>query len=329
LVKCWDWERNGSHRIIGQFETTQNDLAGYGANRPSSYDLIHPEKKMKKKYKNSGTIHILSCKVVQKPSFLDYIRGGLELAFVVAIDFTASNGDPRTPQSLHYSSPNKPSDYVQALQALGGVIEDYDTDKLFPAYGFGAKLPPNWNVSHEFALNFNPANPHCHGIDGVIAAYYNSIANVQLYGPTNFSPVINSASSIARQSMRQGITQYFILLIITDGIITDMERTKEAIVEAAKLPMSIIIVGVGNADFDAMEVLDGDDVRLTDCRGRVAERDIVQFVPFRDYMKNSTYDPMSGVRLAKDVLHELPDQLVESMEKHGVKPNPRPPAYSP
>ena len=26
----------------------------------------------------------------------------------------------------------------------------------------------------------------------------------------------------------------------------------------------------------AMEVLDGDEVRLTDCRGRVAERDIVQ-----------------------------------------------------
>ena len=28
----------------------------------------------------------------------------------------------------------------------------------------------------------------------------------------------------------------------------------------------------------AMEVLDGDDVRLTDSRGRVAERDIVQVI---------------------------------------------------
>ena len=46
-------------------------------------------------------------------------------------------------------------------------------------------------------------------------------------------------------------------------------------------------------------------------------------------MKNNSYDPMSGVRLAKEVLHELPDQLVESMEKHGVKPQPPPPAYSP
>ena len=46
-------------------------------------------------------------------------------------------------------------------------------------------------------------------------------------------------------------------------------------------------------------------------------------------MKNNSYDPMSGVRLAKEVLHELPDQLVESMEKHKVKPGSPPPAYIP
>ena len=70
-------------------------------------------------------------------------------------------------------------------------------------------------------------------------------------------------------------TDYFILLIITDGVITDMQNTKQAIVKAAKLPMSIIIVGVGNEDFTAMEELDGDEVRLS-FRGVEAERDIVQ-----------------------------------------------------
>ena len=42
---------------------------------------------------------------------------------------------------------------------------------------------------------------------------------------------------------------YFILLIITDGVIMDMPQTREAIVNAATLPISIIIVGVGGADF--------------------------------------------------------------------------------
>jgi len=48
--------------------------------------------------------------------------------------------------------------------------------------------------------------------------------------------------------MRDG-TNYFVLLIITDGVITDMPQTVQAVIEASYLPMSIIIVGVGNADF--------------------------------------------------------------------------------
>lgn len=39
--------------------------------------------------------------------------------------------------------------------------------------------------------NGNPQNPYCHGIDGVMEAYYRSLKSVQLYGPTNFAPVIN------------------------------------------------------------------------------------------------------------------------------------------
>ena len=77
--------------------------------------------------------------------------------------------------------------------------------------------------------------------------------------------------------------QYFVLLIITDGVITDLDETRQAIVNAAKLPMSIIIVGVGNADFAAMEFLDGDSRMLRSHTGEEAARDIVQFVPFREF----------------------------------------------
>jgi len=52
---------------------------------------------------------------------------------------------------------------------------------------------------------------------------------------------------------------YYILLIITDGEIHDMRETIELIVQASHLPLSIVIVGVGNADFGNMERLDSDD----------------------------------------------------------------------
>lgn len=62
-----------------------------------------------------------------------------------------------------------------------------------------------------------------------------------------------------------------------------MDETRHAVVQASKLPMSIIIVGVGNADFAAMEFLDGDSRVLRSHTGEEAVRDIVQFVPFRDF----------------------------------------------
>ena len=77
------------------------------------------------------------------------------------------------------------------------------------------------------------------------------------------------------------------LLIITDGVITDMDQTRSAIVQASRLPMSIIIVGVGGADFSEMEFLDSDDKLLRSASGEIAARDIVQFVPFRDFQVSS------------------------------------------
>lgn len=62
-------------------------------------------------------------------------------------------------------------------------------------------------------------------ITGVIEAYKKCIRQVQLYGPTNFAPVINHVGKFA-EAYQDG-SQYFILLIITDGVITDMPQTKQ------------------------------------------------------------------------------------------------------
>ena len=75
--------------------------------------------------------------------------------------------------------------------------------------------------------------------------------------------------------------QYYVLLILTDGCIMDMQNTLQALVNASELPLSLLIVGVGNEDFSAMDVLDGDQHRIRAPDGRMAARDSVQFVPFR------------------------------------------------
>ncbi len=110
---------------------------------------------------------------------------------------------------------------------------------------------------------------------------------------------------------------YHIFLIITDGEIHDMPETKNLIVQAAKLPMSIIIVGVGNEEFLKMKELDADENVLKNSSGVAAARDIVQFVRFRDFAGMH-----QGESLAEEVLKEVPDQLVNYMMAHAIKPQP-------
>lgn len=59
-------------------------------------------------------------------------------------------------------SPYQLSAYAMALKAVGEIIQDYDSDKLFPAYGFGAKLPPEGRISHQFPLVwYGPGHALC------------------------------------------------------------------------------------------------------------------------------------------------------------------------
>ena len=169
-------------------------------------------------------------------------------------------------------------------------------------------------MSFEFFLNLS-TSPYCSGVQGILEAYKTAITNVTLYGPTNFSPIINHVARFA-QAYQDG-RQYFVLLILTDGIITDFEETKSAIVNASDLPMSIIIIGVGQEDFSAMEALDSDKGMLHS-HGKIASRDIVQFVEMRKYMMRTGL--WNREALAQEVLREVPNQVVCWMMLSGLKP---------
>lgn len=59
-----------------------------------------------------------------------------------------------------------------------------------------------------------------------------------------------------------------------------MGASKSLLVDLSVMPCSVIIIGVGQEDFEDMRELDGDEVLLVDDDDKNAERDIVQFVEF-------------------------------------------------
>lgn len=77
----------------------------------------------------------------------------------------------------------------------------------------------------------------------------------------------------AREAQATNGKEYVVLFLVSDCCIVDQVETTRLIVEACNLPLSIIIVGMGNNDFHFMDVLDGDVKRLS-YKGQKASRDV-------------------------------------------------------
>jgi hypothetical protein len=93
---------------------------------------------------------------------------------------------------------------------------------------------------------------------------------------------------------------------LTAGDVEDVMETKKHLIASSKDPLSVVIVGIGDADFMGMEFLDAFDPKVED------GRDITKFVRFEDY---SNYNA-----LTEAVLDEIPDQLVDYYFGKGILP---------
>ena len=346
LVSVFDHESSGKHKGMGQFETSVNGLvatassgetlklkhkgkevgtivvdraevsgiqdvtqrmAATSVSASTPVEPIPPPVVPSAPVAAAGTF--LASNAATQPNFIDYISGGCELNVVVAIDFTGSNGDPRKPGTLHHLSrgTGQRNDYEKAIAAIVSILEKYDSDQQFPVLGFGAKY--GGVVRHCFQCG---SQAEVHGVQGVLDAYHQVFSSgLIMSGPTVFIEVIQTAAARAMSAQeaaqKKGQQAYTILLILTDGAVSDVNATAASLDQVSDAPLSVVIVGVGNADFKAMQFLDD--------AARPGKRDIAQFVQFNKHSRNS-------VALTSETLHEIPDQLVGYFQSKGIAPLP-------
>ena len=189
-------------------------------------ELRHSAGRVKLELKNSESKKIAKlivnkCDTEHIPSFTDYIKSGWQISLIGAIDFTYSNGMPSNPTSLHYTG--NQNQYIEAIRAVGDILNNYDSDHQYPFYGFGG-VPEFMNeteVSHCFPLNGNWSNPEIVGVDSVLDTYRENVSKIKFLGPTHFAPVIEKAKQQVMASTDDKM--YYILLILTDGEIHDMK----------------------------------------------------------------------------------------------------------
>ncbi|KAG6646185.1 hypothetical protein CIPAW_08G175900 [Carya illinoinensis] len=271
IIECFDFNSNGKHSLIGKLQKSMADLEKLHEGRSGANLTIKSHHGHKKK---------------EQYSFLDYVSCGFELNLWLQLTLqVTSNGNPRNPDSLHYVDPSgQLNSYQKAIMEVGEVIQFYDSNRRFPAWGFGGKTFDG-TISHCFNLNGSAGSfeDYLSCLIFIFFALFGCHSQRQPIKINVFGQVIKTTAQIASQSVSYNNKKYFVLLIITDGVLTDLQEMKDSLVKAPDLPLSILIVGVGGADFGQMEVLDADKgQRLESSTDCVATRDIVQFLPMRD-----------------------------------------------
>jgi len=230
-LEVWDYDAASSPDMIGWMDVSLNQLL--------TKEPLKLNDRPGGRTADPGSIKAKEIQVHRTPNFLDYIMEGCDLTISVAVDFTASNKNIDDPVSLHHLSDAQQNQYQLAMASIGAVILDYDHDKKVGAMGFGAIVPGAEEASHCFPLKLDlgPGEYNVDGLQGLMDAYRDSISKAKLYGPTNFQNVIDQQTLMAKECQKSA---YHILMILTDGDITDKQETIAAIVRASKVPMSII-----------------------------------------------------------------------------------------
>ncbi|TYH11506.1 hypothetical protein ES288_A07G263500v1 [Gossypium darwinii] len=240
-------------------------------------------------------------------------NAGLESSnLIVGIDFTKSNmwtgKRSFNGKSLHHIG-NDLNPYEQAISIIGKTLSVFDEDNLIPCFGFGDASTHDQDV-----FSFYPDNRFCNGFEEVLSRYRELVPHLRLAGPTSFAPIIEMAMTIVEQSCGQ----YHVLVIIADGQVTKStdtgrdrlspqeQKTIDVIVQASKLPLSIILVGVGDGPWDRMKEFD-DNIPAR-------AFDNFRFVNFTEIMSKNTTPSRKETEFAQTALMEIPSQYKATIE---------------
>ncbi|KAK6922795.1 Copine, C-terminal [Dillenia turbinata] len=235
---------------------------------------------------------------------VDALReAGLESSnLILGIDFTKSNEwtgrHSFNRKSLHAIT-STPNPYEQAISIIGRTLSPFDEDNLIPCFGFG-----DASTHDKFVFSFYSDQRYCHGFEEALARYREIVPYLSLSGPTSFAPIIDAAVDIVEQS--NGL--YHVLVIIADGQVTgnpeglspQEQATINSMVAASHYPLSIILVGVGDGPWDAMQQFDD----------KIPQRafDNFQFVNFTKIMSENSEPSKKETAFALAALMEIPFQ---------------------
>jgi len=283
-------------KLFGQCEFTVEELIQL---KTTEGVLSKPNKK--KKY---GFLEVNSFHLGDNPTLADFFRDGFKLNLVMGIDFAPSKGPSND------DSANQDADLRTTLYNVYETLSPYLPDKKAAFYGIAGKPSGCAEPGKNFTLSGNHSDPWISGLERLKGAV-NRVTNVDNLAAL-FEPLIEKAVKQAKQSKATGSKEYTVVVILTKGSIHDVETTLKSLLGCDVLPISILILGIGEKRFDKLELFEKE--------GFFLPADKVKR-PFIHFWKSGNFD--STETMVEESLKEIPSQLLEYMKMSDIKVGPQ------
>ncbi|KAM4106196.1 hypothetical protein ACB094_04G048500 [Castanea mollissima] len=212
----------------------------------------------------------------------------------------------------HRHQPHTPyiADNFTSLDQVISALREAGLESSNLILGIDFTKSNEWTATthDQNVFSFYPNHRCCNGFEEALARYREIVPRLKLSGPTSFAPIIDAAIDIVEKNNGQ----YHVLVIIADGQLPSSsdkspgrlspqeQATVNSLVAASQYPLSIILVGVGDGPWDAMQQFDDN----------IPQRlfDNFQFVNFTKIMSDNTEASKKETAFALAALMEIPFQ---------------------
>uniref|UniRef100_A0A0N5A3T7 C2 domain-containing protein n=1 Tax=Parastrongyloides trichosuri TaxID=131310 RepID=A0A0N5A3T7_PARTI len=242
-ITLYNYNPNTMDSLIGSFDTTffqllQGQALKFSLNNKAGAKI------------NNMAVDIQEFKPYEMPSFFDIVtKEKMGFFFSVAIDFSSFNRSTTDPNGCHSEVDDKKSDYLEALECIFNDLTQRGPAEKICVFGFGARPKNSSKTSHLIPLVCEQTNKsYFKNFNNLQNSYRKFLKNYQLSDECDYSEVIHYIRGIAKAAQTQlpNERSYFVLIIMTHGVVKHNRKIIDAIVACSTLPISVIIVPIEN-----------------------------------------------------------------------------------
>ena len=298
---------NGNNQV-----TTKSTVKKIG-NVETNVEEVTKKKDIELKTNDGTKIPMTIKTTTVKYTFIKFIKemgGRFNVTF--GIDFTGSNYNAKKNIDQHCIKPinkDKTNYYKKAILECGEVLDKYSKDHYYSVFGFGLKFEGQLTQ----CKNINASNQKIHSLQKVVEEYDEFLNKIILSSPSSICPIIDKFKEEIQKSSNP--KSFNVLMIITDGCISDYKEVIDSVIEGQNLPMCINIIGIGAQPPKQMKRLNGDFGSIKDSKGNRLERKVLNYFHLNDYTQKNNINKNFKM-LKGDLMKTIPHNVTEYLNKY-------------